>query len=132
MPQKITRRPGARTSGTALRGFFGDGVRLTSVERLFETPPEHLPVEQDAVPRPARLESDESHVAVPVAVTPRVTLGLGQRTQPSHSHTLGPTPDGRNQTRSSGAIVSPWPRSWSQYSSAASLCPDQTIARPAL
>src|SRR5262245_4699680 len=108
MPQKITWRRGARTSGTGdSGGFFGDGVRLTGVERFLEPPPEHLPVQQHAVPRPAWLQADETHVAVPIAVTPRVTLGLGQRTEPSHPHTLGPTPDGRNHTRSRGAMVRP-------------------------
>src|SRR5439155_6023320 len=44
MPQKTTRRPGARTSGTAELGCFGLGERfgVTRVERFLEAAPERL------------------------------------------------------------------------------------------
>jgi hypothetical protein len=55
MPQKITRRSGARTSGTAELGGFGLGERfgVTRIESFLETPPQNLPFEQDIVARAA-------------------------------------------------------------------------------
>jgi hypothetical protein len=54
MPQKTTRRPGARTSGTALGGFgLREGFGVTRVERFLESTPERLALEQDRMARAA-------------------------------------------------------------------------------
>src|SRR5712691_1382729 len=97
IPQKTTRRPGARTSGTALAlgGFFGDGVRVTGVQRFLERTPERLAFEQHPMPRAAWYKPHDPHRRVPTAVAPGVALRLAQRPKPSHSRTLGATPDGR-------------------------------------
>jgi len=91
MPQKITRRSGARTSGTAELGGFGLGERfgVTRIESFLETPPQNLPFEQDTVARAAWRKADDPYGLVPAAVAPRVTLGFAERTQPSHGSRLG-------------------------------------------
>src|SRR5919204_861679 len=47
IPQKITRSPGARTSGTADSGcFFGESLRVTGVKCLFEPPTQRLALQE--------------------------------------------------------------------------------------
>src|SRR5919201_350715 len=95
IPQKITRSPGARTSGTAESGCFGlcDGVRITGVECFLEPPSQDFALQKDTVSRAPRLEAHDAHRAVPVAVAPGVALRLRQRAQPSHGYTVGSVPD---------------------------------------
>ena len=90
------------------RFFWSDGE--AGIQRFLEPTPQRLAFEQHRMPRAPRLEPHDADGSVPVAVAPRVTLGLAQRPEPSHPCTLGAAPDG-NHVRSRGAIVKPWPRS---------------------
>ena len=76
MPQKTTRRFGARTSGTSLRSFGFDGQPL--VEALLERPTQVLAAHLPAVPRPARLELDDLDGRIVVAVATGIALGFRQ------------------------------------------------------
>src|SRR5262245_28078187 len=63
---------------------MGHGVAL--VETRLERAPQLLAGHADVEPGPARLELDEAHVVVAVAVAPCVALGLGERAQPHKEH----------------------------------------------
>ena len=85
IPQKTTVSPGARTSGTSLRGF-----RLSGIELVFEERAKQLARDGSLVARPARLEADDPDDVVAAGpVAAGVALGLAQRSQPLHgSHRM--------------------------------------------
>ncbi len=82
MPTKTTRRPGPRTSGTALRSFgFGVGVFRPRVDACLEVAAQILAGDGQLVAWLARLDLDDLHRRLPAAVTADVALGLGERAQ---------------------------------------------------
>src|SRR6266480_50071 len=87
MPQKTTRRSGARTSGTADSGGFwlDELVRVTCVEILLEAATESLAFDSQHVARDTRLEPQHLDGRLPASVAARVALRFAQTTQPSHS-----------------------------------------------
>src|SRR5207247_920881 len=103
IPQKTTRRPVARTSGTALAGegttSCGD-FGLARVEPELEEAAELFT--RDPEPRARAgalgLELDEPHHLVVIPVAAEVALLLAQRPQPSHDRSLRPPPDSRNHS----------------------------------
>jgi organic hydroperoxide reductase OsmC/OhrA len=82
IPQKTTRRPGARTSGTALGGF---GLwDEPFVEPLLEATPEIFAGHARTVAGAARLELDRLDGRIVVAVQTDVALGFRQRAESPH------------------------------------------------
>jgi hypothetical protein len=96
MPQKSTRNPGARTSGTAESGCFGLGELggVTRFEELLEADPQGLALDRELAARTARLESHDPDGLVPTAITPGITFGLAEGPQSSHGQTVRRRPDG--------------------------------------
>jgi hypothetical protein len=77
MPQKTTRRFGARTSGTSLRSFgFGGGQPL--VEALLERATQVFAADRLAVAGTTGLEPDDLDGRIVVAVAPGIALGFRQ------------------------------------------------------
>jgi hypothetical protein len=76
---------------------FGHGLghrvanRIALVETRLERTPQLFAGHADVEPGPPRLELDEAHVVVALAVAPCIALGLGQRAQP-HESTVLPGP----------------------------------------
>src|SRR5580765_4346502 len=97
IPQKTTRSPGARTSGTALRGCFGRRVGVALVDAHLEELAERLAA-QRRESRLSNLRADDADRVVPVAVDPRVALLLGEMPQSLHGH----GPDGTRRTGRTG------------------------------
>src|SRR3954447_2407311 len=83
IPQKSTRSPGARTSGTELGGFSCVGGQAL-VQPCLEAPAQVLARDGRVVARPARLDLDRLDGRVVVAVTTGVALCFRQRPEPPH------------------------------------------------
>src|SRR5262245_50889850 len=100
MPQKTTRRPGPRTSGTADSGGFGLGERLgvTRVEELLESRAERFAVVRELRARPP-FEPDHADGLFPASIQPDVTLGLAESAETSHEQTVRRGPDGSSARR---------------------------------
>ena len=67
IPQKSTRRPGARTSGIALSGCFwlDELVRVTRVEILLEAAAQRFSLDRQDLAWDARLEPEHLHGRLP-------------------------------------------------------------------
>src|SRR6185437_2472454 len=80
IPQKSTRRSGARTSGIADSGCFGlaelDGV--TCFEELLEANAQRLAFERELAACAPGLEPHDPDGVLPAAVAPGVTLSLAE------------------------------------------------------
>src|SRR5690242_14941486 len=96
MPQKSTRSPGARTSGTADSGCFGLGelAGVTRLEIFLEAATKSLAFDREHVTRDARLDRHDVDRRFPAAVAARITLRFAQTTQPPHWQRVRRTPDG--------------------------------------
>src|SRR5436190_21907 len=97
IPQKTTRRPAARTSGTALLGTpsrLRSELRLALVQQSLEELTELLSGDPALGAWLPGLDPDQAYARVPRAVAAEIALRLAQRSQPTHRSKLRAAPDG--------------------------------------